>query len=68
MLEADQEKTEVVPRVVPLLHVRLGGQILGVEVDGSPVYRDDLTGQILDRKLVRQARQKELGFFNSKKI
>ena len=52
MLEADQEKTEVVPSVVPLLHVCLGGQILGVEVDGSPVYRDDLTGQILDRKLV----------------
>ena len=52
MLDAGQEKTEVLPSIVPLLHVGLGGQTLDVEVDGSPIYRDDLTGQIPDPKLV----------------
>jgi hypothetical protein len=68
MLEAGQEKSEVVPSVVPLLHVGLGDHILDVEVDGSPVYRDDLTGQVLDGKLVRAARQKEFEFFDSKNV
>ena len=62
MLEAGQEKTEVMP-ILPLLHVGLGDHILDVEVDGGVIYRDDLTGQILDPKLVRLARQKELDFF-----
>ena len=66
MLEAGHENTEVVPSVEPLLHVGLGDHILFVEVDRSPVYRDDLTGQIIDRKLVHAARQKGLDFFNSK--
>ena len=68
MREAGQEKSEVLPSVVPLLHVGLGDHILDVEVDGSPVYRDDLTGQVLDGKLDRAARQKELEFFNSKNV
>ena len=67
-LEARQEKSEVVPSVVPLLHAGLGDHILDVEVDASPVYRDDLTGPVLDGKLVRAARQKELDLFNSKNV
>ena len=59
MLEAGQEQTEVMP-TLPLLRVGLGDQILDVEVDGGVIYRDDLTGQILDSKVVRLARQKEL--------
>ena len=54
--------------LVPLLHVGLGDHTLDVEVDGRPVYRDDLAGQIIDRKLVHAARQKELDFFNSKSV
>ena len=42
--------------IVPLLHVGLGDHILDVEIDGGAVYRDDLTGQVLDPKLVRAAR------------
>ena len=41
---------------------------LDVEADAGVIYRDDSTGQILDRKLVRMARQKELDFFESKLV
>ena len=44
---------------LPLLLVGLGTYIFHVEVDGGVIYRDDLTGQILDSKLVRLARQKD---------
>ena len=54
--------------IVPLLHVGLCDHILDVEIDGGTVYRDDLTGQVLDPKLVRAARQKELDFFESKGV
>ena len=63
MLDAGQEKTEV-----PCYHVGYAGQVFEVEIDGSPIYRDDLTGQPLDPKLVREARQKELDFFEAKKV
>ena len=42
--------------------------IFGVNVDAGQVYRDDLTGQILDPELVRIARQKELDFFEAKGV
>ena len=32
------------------------------------MYRDDLTGQVLDSKLVREARQKELDFFEAEEV
>ena len=67
MQEAGQEKTEVIP-TLPLLHVGLGDQILDVDVDGDVIYRDDLTGQIHDSKLVRVARQTELDIFNFKNV
>ena len=53
---------------MPLLHIGLGDHILDVEIDGGAVYRDDLLGQVLDPKLVRPARQKELDFFESKGV
>ena len=37
-------------------------------MDGEKVFRDDLTGQILDSKLAKEARQKELDFFESKGV
>ena len=51
--------------IVPLLHVGLCDHILDVEIDGGTVYRVDLTGHVLDPKLVRAVRQKELDFFAS---
>jgi len=67
MLEASQENSEVVSPL-PLLHVGIGDHLLDVESDGGVIYRDDLTGQILNSKLVREARQKELDFFNAKNV
>ena len=48
--------------------VGIGDQLFDAEVGGGVIYRDDLTGPIIDRKLVQQARQKELDFFNSKNV
>ena len=67
MLEAGQENSEVVSPL-PLLHAGIGDHLLDVEIDGGMIYRVDLPGQILDTKLVREARQKELDFFNSKNV
>ena len=66
LLEAGQEKADV----QPCFHIGIGigSDIYEVEIDGGPIYRDDLTGQVLDSKLVREARQKELDFFEAKKV
>ena len=53
---------------MPLLHVGLCDHLLDVEIDRGAVWRDDLTGQVLDPKLVRVARQKELDFFDCKQV
>ena len=55
MLEAGQENSEVVSSL-PLLHVGTGDNLLDVESDGGVIYRDGLTGQILDLKPMREAR------------
>ena len=65
MLEASQENSEVVSPL-PLLHVGIGDHLLDIEIDGGAIYRDVLTGQILNSKFVREARQKELDFFGAK--
>ena len=54
MLEASQDNSEVVSPL-PLLHMGIGDHLLDVEIDGGVIYRDDLTGQILNSKLVREA-------------
>ena len=62
MPDARMEKTEV----LPILHLGAADPIFYIEVDGDKVYRHDLTGQALDPRLVREARQKELDFFEAK--
>ena len=59
-------KSEVKP--LPVFQIECAGQILNIEVDGEKVFRDDLTGQILDPTLVREARKKELDFFEAKGV
>ena len=51
MLDASQEKSEGLPPL-PLLHVGIGDHLLDVEIDGGVIYRDDVTGQMLNSKLV----------------
>ena len=42
------------------------GEVLKVRLDGGEEYRDDLTGQLLDPVLVREARAKEMEYVRSK--
>ena len=44
------------------------GAIMKVQIGADVVYRDDLTGQILDPDLVRIARAKELEYFEAKVV
>ena len=44
------------------------GEILNVQFEGATVYRDDLTGQLLDPELVRAAIQQELEYFEAKQV
>ena len=44
------------------------GAIFHVHVANEPVFRDDLTGQLLPPELVHAARKKELGYFEAKKV
>ena len=48
LLEAGQEKTED-----PCYHVGYASQVFEVEIDGTSIYRDDLSGRPLDPKFVR---------------
>ena len=51
MLDKDIENTEV----LPVMHMDFGEQVFDIEMDGDVVYRDDLTGQVLDPRLVGEA-------------
>ena len=62
MLNSGMEKCEV----APVLQIGFSDQLFEVKMDDETIYRDDLTGQILDATLVRAARKKELDFFESK--
>ena len=44
------------------------GAVLHVRIEGEPVYKDDLTGQLLPPDLVRAARAKELEYFGAKQV
>ena len=46
----------------------VSGEVMHVQVEHEPVYRDDLTGQILPPELVQAARAKELEYFESKQV
>ena len=67
MLDSNLESTEVAPQL-PVFNVQHGGGTFKVQIDGDAIYRDDLTGQLLDPALVRAARQKELDFFEAKQV
>ena len=42
------------------------GEVMKVQIEHEPVFRDDLTGQLLDPALVKLARAKELEYFDAK--
>ena len=44
------------------------GAVLHVRVNDEPIYRGDLTGQLLPPDLVRAARAKELEYFEAKRV
>ena len=44
------------------------GSIMHVQINSEAIYRDDLTGQVLDPELVRIARAKELEYFEAKVV
>ena len=44
------------------------GEVLNIRIDSDEIYKDDLTGQLLDPALVRPARAKELGYFESREV
>ena len=44
------------------------GHILKVQIENDQIFKDDLTGQILDPTLVKAARKKELEYFDGKDV
>ena len=58
----EQESLEVFEHIDP------NGQIFHIHIEGEPIYRDDLTGQLLEPALVHAAQAKELEYFESKKV
>ena len=68
MLESGMEGQDL-PAVLPCFHLTNDkGSVLKVQVEGDKVFRDDLTGQLLDPELVRAARKKELEYFDGKDV
>ena len=62
---------QVAPEVVDDKVYRLkdkSGSIMNVQISSEVIYRDDLTGQVLDPDLVRKARAKELEYFEAKVV
>ena len=49
-------------------HIDPNGQIFHIHIEGGPIYRDDLTGQLLEPALVHAAQAKELEYFESKEV
>ena len=48
--------------------MRHRGHVFNVQIAGEPMYKDDLTGQLLDPRLVQEARAKELEYFEAKQV
>ena len=68
MLRSGMEGQEV-PAVLPCFHLTNDkGSILKVQVEGDEIFRDDLTGQLLDPELVGAAKKKELEYFDGKDV
>ena len=41
---------------------------MNVQVEGDQIFKDDLTGQLLNPELVRAARAKELEYFDDRDV
>ena len=78
LMQAGQEReamavmsVQVAPEIVDDKVYRLkdkNGSIMNVQITSEVIYRDDLTGQVLDPDLVRKARAKELEYFEAKVV
>ena len=67
MLE-ERKVPEELP-ILPILQLTASdGAVLNVRIEDEPVYKDDLTGQLLPPELVRIARAQELEYFNAKAV
>ena len=51
-----------------LIFSNKSGEILKVQVEGGQIFKDDLTGQLLNPELVRAARAKELEYFGGRDV
>ena len=68
MLESRMEGEEVPVASPCFLLTNDKGSILKVQIESDKVFRDDLTGQLLDPELVRAARKKELEYFDGEDV
>ena len=64
MMEKDLEPQQL--SIVSFTNNR--GEVLNIQTDNGEIFKDDLTGQLLDPVLVRAARAKELEYFESKGV
>ena len=44
------------------------GRVLNVQTENAQIFKDDLTGQLLDPTLVAAARKKDLEYFDGKNV
>ena len=68
LLDAVWESGEPVCETNVEQFVCRNGAVFNISVAANAEFKDDSTGQPLDPKLVREARQKELDYFNSKGV
>ena len=63
------ERTEDTPPVLPLLMFsNKNGEVMKVQVEGDQVFKDDLSGQLLNPELVKLARAKEMEYLDGKDV
>ena len=67
MLDSNRERSDIAAQM-PLHNIPHASEVFEVQIDSDTIYRDDLTGQVLDPALVGAARQKELDFFEAKEV
>ena len=55
-------------KVLPVLQIGYGDRIFEVKIDDDTIYRDNLTGRVLDPSLVSVARKKKLDLLEAKGV
>ena len=68
ILEAGMEQMDVPPVLPCLLFSNKRGQVLKAQVEDNQIFRDDLTGQLLNPELVRAARKNDLEHVEDKSV